>query len=196
MIEHIYDPGNLWERYKKSFIIRIKSVDHKTLRNTWDSQTNRTTFYSNYVMRNVAADLEMKLEEQLLQIDYALSVRTQDGTLVPVIFIESENVARTSIHEISKLCSVNTPLRVLVTVCEWDLSPEAWGTKSLQNTLLQGWRQIIENYRGVYSQNAIVGVLIGEWWDRESRLRFYSHTFDLSKSEERDESYVFETFVK
>jgi hypothetical protein len=145
---------------------------------------------------DVAADLEMKLEEQILQIDYALSVCTKNGTLVPVIFIESENVATTSIHEIRKLCSVNTPLRVLITVCEWDLLPEVWGTKSLQNTLLQGWRQIIENYRVVYSQNAILGVLVGEWWDKESRLRFYSHTFDLSKGEERSESYIFETFVK
>jgi hypothetical protein len=79
------------------------------------------------MLRPLAVSLETVIEEQLetgnelFKVDFAIS-RNSDGVNVPIIFIESENNMDSADHEVRKLVNLAAPLRVLITVAQWDES--------------------------------------------------------------------------
>jgi hypothetical protein len=60
---------------------------------------------------------------ELFKVDFAISSQPE---IVPLIFVETGNNPVSSHEEIRKLVNLAAPLRVLITVSEWDESPEVW----------------------------------------------------------------------
>lgn len=81
----------------------------------WRSKPDRTRVYAENVMPAVAATLGLKFAKERFTADYVMSKTSVRGTSVPLIYIESENEYSRADYEIEKLCSLNAPLRVLLT---------------------------------------------------------------------------------
>ncbi len=122
----------LADQFLGAFAQRIASIGAGVLRTAWHSQHERTALYTG-ILRDVAGDMELTLEEQLLIVDYALVDAT---TNVPRVFIESENIAFSAMQEVRKLCCLAAPLKVLLSVCEWDESPGVWPNGSVRRRVL------------------------------------------------------------
>lgn len=160
--------------------------------NAWSTWTNRTSFYASDVLRAVAKE-ELNLEygtKEFLNIDHVF----RDSCRIPRVFIESENKVTTAEEEIWKLCAVSCPLRVLLTVVEWDLNQEIWTPShaSQQKVLLPQWGKIAADHHKVWPTPSSLALLVGELCDpvkygrpthkefQYYRFRFYAHHFDTS----------------
>lgn len=110
-------------------------------------------------MPRVAPALQFSHGKEEFNVDYVMSRTSTQGILVPQIFVESENAFNSASHEISKLCSLNSPLRVLITVRDNWINV---GAESKGHGKLREWQSVVrahveqnENYGGT------VGVIVG-----------------------------------
>ncbi len=116
---------DLWPHFLEAFKQFIELVPERDLARGWSSPKDRTEFY-----RGAMLPLAKSLGEftggdlaacgELFKVDFAISSRSEE---VPLVFVETENNPVSSHEEIGKLVNLAAPLRVLITVSEWDESP-------------------------------------------------------------------------
>ncbi len=143
---------SLREQFLRSFKECIANSGSARLREAWKSQTTRTAFYDE-IFERVAGSFDLRLEHQLLIVDYAMV--TKDD--VPRVFIESENIASSAAQEVRKLCCLASPLKVLFSVCEWDES-FPWRRGSMRPRVLPAWRQVVAQHEAAGHRFAAISL--------------------------------------
>ena len=91
----------------------------------WQNSDNRTKFIRG-ILRAITSALGLELESELWKFDFAMSIVSETGVKVPAIFIESENLIGGVVFpsgEVRKLCCHSAPLKILITVGQWDETP-------------------------------------------------------------------------
>ena len=173
-----------WKKFRDSLNGNLIATNKVVLKNAWNSQPERTAFYTSKLLPQVAEDLKLVCETELCKVDFALCAKSTPGHKVPLIFIESENNAMTAADEMWKLCSLSAPLKVLISCIEWCEDPEYWppdGKKGEKSRLLLEWKEIIKAHNEVWPQPCVYGIVIGEL--KENTLRFYSYGLGADGSE-------------
>lgn len=168
-----------WTAFRDSFIRQLQSTAPQLLRTAWQSATERTKLYTSSVIPAIAGDLGLSRADELFRVDAAMGKVASNGLTVPIVFVESENVAASigkARGEMYKLCSLSCPLAVLVTVVEW--SPAIFGSRAREQELTMEWQRIIAAYHEVWPRTGIIGVIVGEWGP-DNRLRFYSFAYSM-----------------
>jgi len=164
------NPSERWSSFAVAFIEQIRASSDQALAFAWSTHEDRTRFYREDLLERVAGSLQLTLKREILLVDYALC-ETENGLDVPVIFIESENAIYSADQEIGKLASLSSPLRVLLSVGEWDRG--VWSHAGLVETCLPRWRHIVATYERVSPRSGLIVALIGEW--RSGTLYFHAH---------------------
>jgi len=165
-----------WKKFRDSLKGNLEAANQAALKNAWNSQPERTEFYTRKLLPKVAEDLGLYCTTELFKVDFALCAKSTSGHMVPLIFIESENDACSATHEMWKLCSLSAPLKVLISCIEWCEDPGYWppfGIKGEKSRLLLDWKSIIKAHNEVWPQPCVYGIVIGEL--KENTLRFYSY---------------------
>lgn len=173
-----HDPGELWKNFRESFACALQKVhraDPSALERHWASQTARTLLYTGKVLNHVATRLDMKCVPERFKVDYAIGLE-EGGTLVPLIFIESENQANGADWEVMKLCSLRAPLRVLICCTEWSEEPGYWPGGGRRLAMVKRWSRIIQAHNRHLPDHGKIALLVGEWNKRN--LRFYANAWD------------------
>jgi len=160
-----------WLQFRDAFVRQLERTSTDELRSAWTRPSRRTKLYTREVLPAIATDLELRPTTELFKVDAALRIPAPNGELVPIVFIESENVATTAGHEMRKLCAVSCPVAVLVTVVEWN--PAVFGQKAWADRLQNEWQRIMKAHYEVWPRPGIIGIIVGEWGD-DWWLRFYS----------------------
>lgn len=125
----------------------------------WSSKPDRTRFYANDLLPAAASKLKLVHQKEKFTVDHVLLKRSINDHLVPQIYIESENDYERATHEIQKLCSLNTPLRVLITATtkKFLSEPAAGAYKKLRE-----WQSIIRSHKQMNSAfNGVLAVIVG-----------------------------------
>jgi hypothetical protein len=158
----------LWEKFLAEFARHVSAVEPDDLMRVWASRPARTDFYKKVLMPQVAAALTLKHGKEKFTVDYVMSMDRGD-CLVPKVFIESENAIDGAGHEIEKLCSLNSPLRVLITVRNgWkDIGPNAKAYGKLRDwqATIRGHSQANQHYSGV------IGIIVGSRFEKKVVFR-------------------------
>ena len=168
---------DLWPHFLEAFKQFIELVPEQDLARGWSSPKDRTEFYRG-AMLPLAESLgkltggDLAARGELFKVDFAISSQPE---IVPLIFVETENNPVSSHEEIRKLVNLAAPLRVLITVSEWDESPEVWKLGN-KDRLLSSWEHIIRAHHQVWPRPGIVGILVGEWHPQRE-LRFYAYAY-------------------
>jgi hypothetical protein len=120
---------------------------------------------------------ELEIGNELFKVDFAIS-RISGAVTVPIIFIESENDPNSADHEVRKLVNLAAPLRILITVSQWDDESGIWvgrggGHRSI---LLSRWDKIIHQHQMVWPRARVIGILVGEWRP-DKVFRFYEYGY-------------------
>ncbi|WP_141195533.1 hypothetical protein [Vibrio sp. V09_P4A23P171] len=163
----------LWTSFKDELVNKLGTFSRDELSDAWSSKSNRTVFYKESLLPLVSKELGLFHGNEEFTVDYVMSKSFYDDVYVPQIQIESENDIRTANQEMNKLCRLNSPLRVLVTVFDgWD------GSKNQKiYDYLRTWQKTIEAHgsmnMGEFS--GVIGVLIGSYHNKE--LTYYSVAF-------------------
>jgi hypothetical protein len=153
----------LWGRFQAVFKTRILATTLESFVVAWSTNTERTRFCERDLMSRVASALGLIHGKEEFTVDYVMSRTSVQGISVPQVFVESENAFNSASHEISKLCSLNAPLRVLITARDGWVEVRA---ESKGHGKLREWQSVVrahaeqnENYTGVLG--VIVGSRIG-----------------------------------
>ncbi len=119
------DEYHWWFEFIEHFNVCIKKCSDEQLRQAWSSRTNRTKFYTDHLLPQVANDMGLKIIKEEFKVDFVMAVEDPYSEhKIPKIYIESENDFNKAEHEIRKLCSLNSPLRILITIDEWPTDPK------------------------------------------------------------------------
>jgi hypothetical protein len=174
------DPLIIWGRFQEIFKSTAEVYDPREWVAAWTSNSNRTKFMKIF-LNKVALTLGLTVEHELWRVDFALSVISENGFKVPVIFVESENnikdVNRAG-GEVRKLCCHSAPLKVLITVGMWDETPSVWKGRAIRTQYLTGWQAMVREHADQWPHRGLFGVIVGEWSDLNEtcgRLRFYAN---------------------
>lgn len=146
-----------FEKFLISFQDELNSRPTDELGRAWQSRKERTEFYKR-VFEKVAGRLCLEYEPELLNIDYVM--REKDYQLK--IIIESENETSTAEKEIWKLCCVNSPVKILLTVAEWS-KDKNW-SQPCRELYLKKWFEIIKNFP---EEQANIKIIIAEAQDKK-----------------------------
>ena len=140
-------------------------------------------FYTEDLLPQVAKKMNLKINKEKFKVDFSMGKEDPySGEEIPKIYIESENVFNSADHEIRKLCSLNSSLRILITVDEWPDEPEKKFRK------LREWQSIIAAHKRHNKDFAgTIGILIGDF--ESDILRFYALAF-WPDGELRDPEHV------
>ena len=114
------DEYHLWFEFIEHFNVCIRKYSNEQLRQAWKTLPKRTKFYTDGLLPQVANDMNLEITKEEFKVDFVMAVEDPYSEhKIPKIYIESENDIRKAEHEIRKLCSLNSPLRILITVDEW-----------------------------------------------------------------------------
>ena len=173
---------DLWHRFIESFTAEILGSTESHLASVWSSPTARTKFYCETLKPlamslGTVIDEELETGSELFKVDFAISRNSKD-VKVPIIFIESEKNAFSADHEVRKLVSLAAPLRVLITVAQWDEESEIWVGRggAHRSNLLSRWEQVIRQHQIVWPRAGVVGIMVGEW-RADKKFRFYGYGY-------------------
>jgi hypothetical protein len=147
------------------------------------SQSARTNFYCTALLPAVARELGCTAEYELFRVDCSLCVGASNGRAVPVIHVESENIASSATHEVRKLSCLAAPIKVLITCVDW----RAEGKK-----LLNDWREIIFAQQEVLPRAEEYGFIVAEW---DESLKFYSFALSSTLEQIEPEQLAFQRNV-
>ena len=187
------DEYHLWFKFIEYFNVCTGKCSDEQLRQAWSSRKDRTKFYTDHLLPQVANDMNLKIAKEEFNVDFAMGVEdpySDSGKPIPKIYIESENDISIAEHEIRKLCSLNPPLRILITVNKWPDAPEKKFSK------LREWQSIIAAHKRHNQQNfaGTIGIIIGDF--ESDILRFHVLAF-WPDGELRDpEHVIFERELK
>jgi hypothetical protein len=168
-------PQALWTAFQKSFCAAILSLEGSRLTEIWATQYSRTIFSADELLKGVAKDLDLDFKREHSRVAYSMWDRS-DGEPTPVVFVESEEQATCADQEVKTLCSLAAPLKVLITVGEWEDVIPRWRNGGHRSTLVTRWRGIRSAYHKAWRDPGVFGVLVGES-DPDGILRF--HAFEL-----------------
>lgn len=132
----------LWLNFKNALHDLLDECERDEVYSFWAGKKERTKYYKEILMPRIAEKLKLIHGKEEFTVDYAMSKSTGSGIDMPQIYIESENDIKSADHEIRKLSSLNSPLRVLLTVDNFD-------EKNKSATLydcLRDWQQIIRTH--------------------------------------------------
>jgi hypothetical protein len=188
------DSSLLWSTFVSHFRANIEKASTIHLSDAWAESAKRTKFYRDVALQGVARDMGYQFGKELFTVDYVMWKKGERHD-VPIIFIESENDAFTATHEIKKLSCITAPLRVLITVIEWDDSPGIWVGGGQRAKLLAEWQSIIRSYNSVWGRSGVIGLLVGEW-RQDGLLRFYANSFDANGSFVAKDEIILERSMK
>ncbi len=180
-----------WRCFREQFSAQLQGTEKLVLQTAWSSSAERTSFYSNTLLPRVADALNLAVKTELFKVDVALCAKSSTGHDVPLIFVESENNAFTATHEVSKLCCLSAPLRVLITCVEWNETPDFWPSGGTRARLLSEWQDIMRAHCQFWPQPGVIGILVGEW-GTDNKLRFYAMAIGNNGDTCESESIVFE----
>ena len=141
-------PESLWADFVAKLKVCLQATPADVFADAWSAHSKRTEFYRKFALQKVAEAMGFTFTSELFKVDFAMW-KQADSHLVPVVFIESENASMTATHEISKLCCIAAPLRVLITVIEWDEAKGVWGSGGYRTRLLTEWQSLIRAYNSV-----------------------------------------------
>jgi hypothetical protein len=145
--------------FLQGFCDFIVACPPEELGTSWANKTARTDFYCSRAMPAVAKSLGLEHGVEEFTVDYVMSKAGRNGRLVPQVYIESENEYGAASQEIRKLCSLNSPLRVLITVTGKEFRPDAW-SPGHQN--LREWQDIVRAHAEDNPYfNGVIAVIIG-----------------------------------
>ncbi|WP_206169287.1 hypothetical protein [Variovorax gossypii] len=165
---------DLARRFFKAFEKRISDYEGSDLQRIATSNTQRTQFYASSLLPRVAADLGMVHGKEEFKVDHVAARFGRNGYAIPSIYVESENSFSGATHEIRKLCSLNSPLRVLITFTQKPFTPEPAAGAYLQ---LREWQAIIrEHHEGNEDFRGTVAVIVARV-EKERRLTFTACAF-------------------
>ena len=179
------DEYHLWFEFIEHFKVCIGKCSNEQLHQAWSSRPNRTKFYTDHLLPQVADDMNLKITKEEFKVDFVMGVEEPYfGYKIPKIYIESENDFNRAEHEIRKLCSLNSPLRVLITVDEWRRNDP---TKKFSK--LREWQSIIVAHQKHNKLDfaGTIGILIGDF--KSDILRFHALAF-WPDGELRDPEHV------
>jgi len=183
-----------WKAFQACFAKELSNTSSERLVDAWTSQTRRTLFYIEDLLPRVAREMGLGWETELLAVDCAMSL---PGARVPGVFLESENIIGYAFSEVRKFCCLSVPVRVLLTVGEWDETEGVWPNGGFRSRMLRSWQAIISAHAEAWPTSNVFGILVGEWREpasqppvRASRLRFYSYLLDSSGSLSNDQPEI------
>jgi len=169
-------PQALWAAFQRSFCAAILSLEGIRLAEIWAAQYSRTIFCADELLKSVAKDLELDFKREHSRVAYSMWDYRAHSEPTPVIFIESEEQATCADQEVKTLCCLAAPLKVLITVGEWEDVIPRWRNGEHRSTLVTRWRSIRAAYQTAWRDPGVFGVLVGES-DPDGFLRF--HAFEL-----------------
>jgi len=112
------------QRFIEAFHDSLMEFDALALANAWPRKTRRTKLYADSTMPDIARELGLQHRRERFTVDHALVREDANGHEVAQIYIESENEYGRATHEMQKLCSLNSPVRVLITATEKLFPPQ------------------------------------------------------------------------
>jgi hypothetical protein len=169
-------PQALWAAFQKSFCAAILSLEGIRLAEIWAAQYSRTIFSADELLKSVAKNLDLDFKREHSMVAYSMWDCRSDSEPTPSIFVESEEQATCADQEVKTLCCLAAPLKVLITVGEWEDAMPRWRNGGLRSTLVTRWRSIRSAYNMAWRDPGVFGVLVGES-DPDGLLRF--HAFEL-----------------
>lgn len=175
------DYAQLWDSFKNALVGSIKETDINVFEKGWSSSSERTLFYFDSLLPKVADKLNLKFEKEMrFRVDGTFYKIAGQTSRVPVIVLESENDVRTSEDEVIKLCSLNAPLKILMTCCDWN--------SDSKKIIREGyWEYIIEDFSDESSLTGYFAFIIGEW---NETLKFYTHVYNENAELIEDELLI------
>jgi len=164
-----FDTNALWENFKQSFKTTVNNFPIQTLEQSWVSKAERSKFYFESLLPKISGLLELEFKtERPFRIDAIFFRRGSQTTEVPIVYIESENDAKSSHEEIYKLCCISAPLKILF-VCN------SWTDRDKYEITNGNWHYIIEDFAETNLLTGNICVLIAEW---DENLKFHSYCFN------------------
>jgi len=116
-----FNSEELWNDFKISFEETVNEIDKSAFIDAWKDMPSRTLFYSTKLLPEISKKLGLSYQkEKVNRFDGVFYKTASQNTDVPVIYIESENDAKSSDREIFKLLAINAPLKVLLICNEWN----------------------------------------------------------------------------
>lgn len=179
------DEYHLWFEFVDHFNVCIEKCSDEQLRQAWGSRKDRTKFSTKDLLPQVAKNMNLKITKEEFKVDFLMGIEDPYFEYkIPKIYIESENDFNRAEHEIRKLCSLNSPLRVLITVDEWRRNDP---TKKFSK--LREWQSVIAAHKRHNKQDfaGTIGILIGDF--ESDILRFHALAF-WPDGELRDPEHV------
>ena len=185
------DEYHLWFEFIEHFNVCIGKCSNEQLRQAWKTLPNRTKFYTDDLLPQVANDIDLKITKEEFKVDFVMAVEDPYSEhKIPKIYIESENDISKAEHEIRKLCSLNSSLRILITVDAWPNDPKKKFSR------LREWQSIIKAHKKQNKQNFLgtIGILIGGF--ESDILRFHALAFWPDGDLRYPEHVIFERALK
>jgi hypothetical protein len=185
----IEKPDDLWRSFLGAWAEALAAVPADDLRGAWCSEKSRTYFYRYKLLPQVAVRLRPPLmqQDEWMNFDHLLYTSIPDDIRLPRIIVESENDPFVAQQEVAKLCCLAAPLRVLLTVAEWETT---WPHGGLKGKYHKRWDSIREAYTRAWPDAGVVAVLVGEL-GRDNVLRYYGFELQSSGGHALEERIVF-----
>jgi hypothetical protein len=162
----------LWARFQAAFVRRLSATSADAFNIAWSGKSQRTLFYKVDLLPSVASYLGLVFDTEQLAVDYRMCRISVRGVPVPQVFVESENDFKSANHEISKLCSLNAPLRVLITALDgWS----SIGAESKGHGKLREWQDVVRAHAEERYYDGVIGVIVGS--KVESKVNFRACAF-------------------
>ena len=153
---------DLWAQFREAFCEALSQSGRERLWEIWHRESKRTEFYAHELLEAVAQRLGMSLQREFLAVDYVLKESLFEHQPLRRIFIESENNVFTATHEVEKLCCVSAPLKVLITVAEWEDKEPRWRSGHRSHLLLR--------WRAIRRANQLIWPDRGQFWGNRGRM--------------------------
>lgn len=155
----------LWNMFKESLFKEINTINKEQLVKAWDSCKDRSNFYFDFLFPRIANELGLEYKkEAVFRFDGVMFKKAVNGQPVPIIYIESENDAKSTVREVYKLCSLNAPLKLLF-ICQ------LWSQERKEELMQDFWIDIIDAFKNEIGLVGSIGFINAE--SRDGRLRFH-----------------------
>lgn len=166
---------SFWREFLSAFAKGLSATSGEEFLKAWESSGNRTALYEGALLKNVSETMGLTFKKEEFKVDYTFCAIDDNGYDVPMVFVESENIATSAHHELRKLCCLHAPLKVLIVCAEWSDEPNAWKHGGYKNQALKQWATQILAHNKAWPSPSTTGVIVAEW---NASLKYYATAFD------------------
>ena len=147
----MYTSDSVYLKFKEALKNELFKIKIDDFESAWcNGLANKTKFYELFF-----SGLASSMSLYTVYEQYRCDMTFIDEDEIPLVLIETENNHTTASLEISQLCGLNAPLKVLVISCDWfDSEREKW---------IPIWSDIIRKYNLAFPTNSKFCVVVGEW---------------------------------